>query len=171
MKVSLNLHRGHMGKLHSTIQQALSELGCKPMQFEKPLKNTSTLVRLTKVIKPRNLAERSQAVGWCLGSLIDRFEKQLFRVKNLTVCNERSGVTVTAVVRVTCTTFEGSHIAWLDSTIKTFTTVPVPSKGYCWTRLHWSWDTAERISEVTGSVQIDGSGDSLPLECENAADR
>jgi len=160
-----------VGNLHITIQETLSELGCEPVQFKRPLKNVSAIVRLTKVIEPKNIAQRSQAVGWCLGSLIDRFDKGLFDIKSLTMDNGQNEVTAVAIVHVRGTTFLDNHVAWLDEIIEIFTTTPTPSKGYCWTRQYWSWDTAERISEVTGRAQKDGSGDPSPLECENVTHR
>jgi hypothetical protein len=81
-----------MDSLHDIIQQTLKTADCKPVQFEKPLKNVHALVKLTKIIVPKNLSERSQAVGWCLSSLLDYFGKGLFHVESLIVKNEKDKV-------------------------------------------------------------------------------
>ena len=129
---------------------AMKESGHAPVEFEKPIKVVRALIRLEKRIEPSDFSERHQAVGWCLGTLIDKYNKELFNVQSLTMRNEEDAVTVEAVVNIGYATFEDDHVAWLDNIIAGMTGEDEmwPACGWCYRRKYWKWDSAERISDV-----------------------
>lgn len=146
--------------LHHVIRDAMEEAGLEPVEFEKPLKSVSAMVKLSKEIRPRHFVECHQAVGWALGNLIDLFGKNLYDIKSLTMQNEGDKVTVEAIVCISGATFEDDHVSWLDGTILGhYVGKDLPSHGWAWERMCWRWDKAERIGPVTGFTQMAGDGE------------
>jgi len=141
-------HGAKKDRFDALITQELLDAGLKPIEFKKPLKSITTLIRLKKRIEPVDLSERHQAVGWCLGTLIGQFEKELFNVYSLIMKNTEDAVIVEAIVNIGYLTFEDNYTEWLDRIIERMAGEDRPSHGWCWSRKYWKWDSAERISDV-----------------------
>lgn len=149
--------------LQVLIKETLLTEGLRPVQFEKSLKNVGAPYHFQKVIEPRHIVERHQAIGWCLCALAEHFQKQLYNIKSLSMQNRKSTVEIEALVYVSGCTSEDDHIAWLDGLAQALHGIEYPSHGYAWTRLSWAWDSIDRIGEVDAFIQMTGDGESTKV--------
>lgn len=148
------------------IRQTMHGAGLKPVEFERPLKSLSALVMLKKCIEPENVSVRHSAVGWCIGTVLDQFEKDLFNVKSLVFHNDGKTVMVEVFAYVMALTFEEDHIAWFDNLLECMAGDDYPAHGYAFRQRYWRWDSVDRVGDVTVFVQQRGDGRQAKLAQE-----
>jgi len=148
------------------IRETMYEAGLEPVEFERPLKIVGALARLRKCIEPENVSVRHSAVGWCIGTILDQFEKDLFNVKSLVLCNNDKTVTVEVFAHVMARTFVEDHVAWFDGLLECMSGDDYPAHGYAFTQRYWRWDSVERVGDVTVFIQQCGDGRQTKLAQE-----
>lgn len=140
--------------LHEAIHRAMEETGLEEVELSKPLKSVTALAKFTKRIKPKNLMERHSVIGWAFSAPLNQFEKEMWQVKEFQLYHHKGVIEIEMLAYVSGLTVDDDHEAWLDGLIGLYCHKEHQSYSYHWTPRYWSWDSVERVSDVTGFVKM-----------------
>ena len=149
-----------MSELGDVIQAEMAQANLEPVEFDRPLKSVSMLVRLRKEVEPESAHERHSIIGWGFSSLLDYFNKEMWSIKSFTLVHESDKITIEATVRLSGLTFAEDHEEWLGQVALGLKGIEFESGAYyaCLRPRRWSWDSVEPIGPIRGFTQMRGDG-------------
>jgi hypothetical protein len=78
----------------------------------------------------------------------------MWQVKEFHLHHHKDVIEFEMLAYVSGLTVEDDHEAWLDGLIRLYCHKEHRSYSYHWTPRYWSWDSVERVGDITGFVKM-----------------